>query len=119
MSITIRNNYYEHIVKQYLTNISPYKRKLKSQLLKLLNANNDRIDDYENDLSCIKKLHEFLDYPINNDSKTIQKNIIKQGREKLINKLNQLDCNNDIIKYMVMMYDTFYERAELNLFNDN
>ena len=118
MTITIQNNYYEHIIKQYLTNISPYKRKLKPQLLKLLNANNDRIDDYENDLSCIKKLHEFLDYPIIKNSPFAQKDKIKEGKEELINKLNNLDCNIDIIKYIVKMYDTFYKRVELNLFND-
>ena len=32
-TITIQDNYYKHIIKQYLTNISPYKQKLKPQLL--------------------------------------------------------------------------------------
>lgn len=119
MTTTIQDKYYEHIVKQYLTNISPYKRKLKPQLLKLLNANNDRIDDYENDLSCIKKLHEFLDYPIIRDSSFVQKDEIKRGEEELNHKLNQLDYNDDVIEYMIKMYNTFYKRINLNLFNDN
>ena len=105
-----QKTYCYHIIEQYLTNISPYKKELKPQLLKAFKARNKALNDVANDRSCLIRLIEFTNKGLKNDKRSFDDESIKIGRVKLEYEVNSLNYNDDIIEYILKMYDKFFIR---------